>query len=138
MIQHRIVTIFAPIVLIVLAAGCAAQSTDDRSSLSDPAAAIATNQLSGTWRGSFWQVGGWSSHSEGDVTLEIKDDATYRLISGRGTAANDSGVVVATGRGVTLKSSTGQSTQLMRKGDALYGMATLSGRPITITVEKTR
>ncbi len=72
-------------------------------------------------------------------TLEIKDDATYSLIStGRGTATNESGVVMANGRDVTLKSSTGRWTRLTRNGDALHGMATSAGFAITIMVERAR
>jgi hypothetical protein len=66
---------------------------------------------------------------EGAMTLEIKDDATYRLIEtlgGRGDVAgkktNDSGVVVANGRTITLKSSSGQWIPLTRNGNALYGL----------------
>jgi len=139
MVQHWIVRTFASTALIVLASGCAAPSTGAGASLSDPAAAIAANQLSGIWRGSFWTVGAWSSSAEGEVTLEIKDDATYSLIStGRGTATNESGVVMANGRDVTLKSSTGRWTRLTRNGDALHGMATSAGFAITIMVERAR
>jgi hypothetical protein len=81
----------------------------------------------------------------GDMTLEIKDDGTYKMIStrrGRGDAAgkvsNDSGVVVANGRRITLKSSSGQWISLRRDGDALYGVSQHrgSGYTIHITVER--
>ena len=78
------------------------------------------------------------------MTLEIKDDGTYQLVEtgrGRGDMAgrktNDSGVVVANGRTITLRSSSGQWIQLRRNGDALYGVTShRSGRTIQITVER--
>jgi hypothetical protein len=81
---------------------------------------------------------------DGAVTLEIKDDATYRLIEtlgGRGDVVgkktNDSGVVVANGRTITLKSSSGQWIPLTRNGNALYGLVQhRSGRTMQITVER--
>src|SRR5262249_16067554 len=120
---HWIVTSFASAVLIVIATGCATQHTGSESSLADPAAAISASQLSGTWRGESWPIGSDSSSVlNRDVTLEIKDDATYRLIStrqGTGTASNDSGVAVPDGGTVVLRSSTGQYMRLQRNGDKL-------------------
>jgi hypothetical protein len=134
--------------LLVLLPGCAAQSTGAGSSRSNPAvppaAGVPTEraaaELVGTWRGTFHQMGG-DGFVEGDVTLEIKDDGTYRLISTqrRGGSGNDSGVVAPNGRGVTLKSSSGQWTSLMRKGDTLYGVTIhSSGRPVKVIVERAR
>ena len=144
MVQRRIVILFAFTALIVLAAGCAARSTGEGSSLSYPSAAIAANHLGGTWRGSYWQVGGDGTAINGDWVLEIKDDATYTLASirtsggARGARNNDSGVVAADNSGITLKSSTGQWTRLSRKGDTLYGMMNSSWGAIHIMVEKAR
>jgi hypothetical protein len=71
--------------------------------------------------------------------LEIKDDATYRLTTTRrGTASNESGSVVQDGGAVILRSSTGQSTRLTRKGDSLHGVVTSAGRAMNIMVEKAR
>ena len=150
--QRRIVTLFAFIALIALAAGCAAQKTDavaSRTVASDASRSTFPHELVGTWNGSFRPVGGadggGGNGMAGDMTLEIKDDGTYKLISirrGRGDAAgkasNDSGVVVAHGRTVTLKSSSGQWISLMRDGDALYGVSQHrgSGYTIHITVER--
>jgi hypothetical protein len=54
-----------------------------------------------------------------------------------GKKTNDSGVVVANGRTITLKSSSGQWIPLSRNGNALYGLIQhRSGRSIQITVEK--
>ena len=139
MVQRRIVMLLAATALIVGVAGCAAQGTGAGSSLSGPAAAASTvaSELSGTWRGEFYQVGG-DSHVYGYLTLEIKDDATYRLTSmRRGAASNDSGVVVANGRNVTLKSSSGQWIPLMRNGNTLYGMTQYStGHAFKLRVER--
>ena len=77
------------------------------------------------------------------MTLEIKDDATYKLVEtrrGRGDvgARNDSGVVVANGRTITLKSSSGPSIPLRRNGRAMYGVTKhrTSGYTIQVTLEK--
>lgn len=65
--------------------------------------------------------------------LEIKDDATYRLTSTRrGTASNDSGVVIRNGGAVLLRSS----TRLVRNGERLYGVMTSSGRGMNIMLQK--
>ena len=149
--QHGIL-ILATIAVIVLC-GCAtsrptravASSTE-----TDTRASTLSPDLVGTWNGWFRPSsgadGGGGNGMAGDMMLEIKDDATYRLIwtrRGRGDAAgresNDSGVVVANGRGITLKSSSsGQWISLMRKGNALYGVIhhAGSGSTLQIGVEK--
>jgi hypothetical protein len=137
MVHHRIVTAFASGVLVVLAAGCASERTGAEL-LAGPPAGVTASQLSGTWRGEIWAVGTDStSVLNRDVTLEIKDDATYRLISSRqGTTSNDSGVAVRDGNAVILKSSSGQWISLQRSGDKLYGVYTMSGRRMHIMVEQ--
>jgi len=148
MLKLRILAPLASAALLVLGAGCSAQSTGAGSSRSNPASPPSAGEptdrtateLTGTWRGTFHQIGG-DGFLQGDVTLEIKEDGTYRMISTqrRGGSGNDSGVVAANGRGVTLKSSSGQWTPLTRKGDTLYGIAThSSGRPVHVIVERTR
>jgi len=136
----RIAAIAGCTALIVLVGGCAAQTTSAGSSPSDPAAAVTASQLSGTWRGESWPIGTDStSVLNSNVMLEIKDDGAYRLTATRrGTASNDSGVVVRDGNAIILRSSTGQATRLVRNGDKLYGVMTSSGRPMSIMVEKTR
>jgi hypothetical protein len=136
----RIVTISGYATLVTLIGGCTAQSTGPQSSLADPAAAVASSQLGGTWRGELWPVGTDSTSAlNSDVMLEIKDDATYRLTTTRrGTASNESGSVVQDGGAVILRSSTGQSTRLTRKGDSLHGVVTSAGRAMNIMVEKAR
>ena len=148
MVKCRIVTL-ASTVLIVVAAGCATQRTDAVASLtaSDASRSTIPFELVGTWNGWFRPVGidgGGGDSTEGAMTLEIKDDATYKLLEtlgGRGDVAgkktNDSGVVVANGRTIILKSSSGQWIPLSRNGNALYGLIQhRSGRSIQIIVEK--
>ena len=151
MVKREIVTLLASTALIVLTTGCATQRTNDAvASLtqSDASRSFVARELVGTWTGWFRQTGGadggGGNAMDGAVTLEIKDDATYRLIEtrrGRGDAAgtktNDSGVVVANGRTITLKSSSGQWIPLRRNGNALYGLIQhRSGRTLQITVER--
>jgi hypothetical protein len=140
MIHHRIATVFASGVLIVLAAGCAAERNAGEFNLAASAAAATASQLSGTWRGEMWPVGTDStSVLNRELTLEIKDDATYRMTSARpgtGTMSNDSGVVVRDGGAVILKSSTGQTIRLQRSGDKLYGVSSSSRGPMHIMVEQ--
>jgi hypothetical protein len=133
--QYKILTFFAAAALSVFAVGCAAQSRSAGSSASEPAAAIPSTDLGGTWRGSFAQVRRWSSSSiDGNVTLEMKDDGTYRLLTG--SVPNDSGRFTADARGVTLMSSKGQSTRLARQGDTLHGMVPSSGGVMHISVQR--
>jgi hypothetical protein len=145
--QRRVVTLLSSIALISLAPGCATHTTDAAARLagSDASHRTVPNELVGTWSGSFWPAGGADGGGgggvAGDVTLEIKDDATYRLSStrrGRGDAAgkttSDSGVVVVNRGTVTLKSSSGQWITLSRQGDALYGMTSVRGSGLTIQI----
>ncbi len=140
MVDHRIVTAFASGVLIVLAVGCAAERPGAELNLTASAAAVTASQLSGTWRGEMWAVGTDSmSVLNRDVTLEIKDDATYRLTFIRlgTTTSNDSGVAVRDGGAVILKSSKGQWIRLKRSDDnKLYGVFDSSGRRMHIMVEE--
>src|SRR5262245_36568226 len=136
--SHRwIVTVFA--VLTFASAGCAGQRTD-APDLTSPAAAVTAAQLNGTWRGETWPVGTDSTTVQNrNVTLEIKDDATYRWTltrAGTGAASSESGIAVAERDGVVLKSSKGQSTRLQRKGNKLHGMVNSAGRLMSIMVEK--
>ena len=94
-------------------------------------------ELTGTWRGEFYQVGA-DSMLEGQLTLEIKEDATNRLVVRRsgGGVVTESGTVTMRGLDVTLKSDSGYWTPLSRSGDTLYGMTLhTTGRPIKLFVE---
>lgn len=141
--DNRRMVILLATALIVLTAGCATQQPGAVASLTESDVARSSiGGLNGTWRGWFVQTGS-DGHMDGDLTLIINEDATYKLITrrrGRGdvTGGVDSGVVVANGRSVTLSSSSGQSTQLVRKGDTLYGVTkALSGHTIQISLERT-
>lgn len=143
MAHLKIVALLAT--LVALAAGCAEQGTGafaNRPQLSDASHSPIGSDLSGTWRGYFVQTGS-DGHVDADLTLVIKDDGTYKMRSvrrGRGDvgASSDSGIVVPKGRMVTLQSSSGQSTQLVHKGDSLYGVAKApSGHTIQINMERT-
>ncbi len=151
MVKREIVTLLASTALIVLATGCATERTSDAvASLtqSDVSRSFVPRELVGTWSGWFRPAGGadggGGNAMDGAVTLEIKDDATYKLVEtlrGRGDVAgkktNDSGIVVANGRTITLKSSSGQWISLRRNGNALYGVIQhRSGRTLQITVER--
>jgi hypothetical protein len=150
--RRRFITRAATIALIALTAGCATQKTGAvaSSTASDASGSALPHELVGTWTGAFEPAtgadGGGGGSMYGDMTIEIKDDGTYTLKStrrGRGDAAgrvsSDSGAVVASGRSVTLKSSSGQWLTLMRDGDTLYGVVPDRSRSIMIrmTVEKT-
>jgi hypothetical protein len=136
----KFAAICVSIALAVFVGGCAGQTPGVGSSASQPAAAVNPTDLTGTWRGEVWPVGTDStSVLNSDAALEIKDDATYRLVSTRrGTATNDSGVVVRDGSVVVLRSSTGQAMRLVRNGDKLYGVVTSSGRAMNIMMERAR
>src|SRR5262245_63604128 len=136
--SHRwIVTVFA--VLTFASAGCAGQRTD-APDLTSPAAAVTASRLNGTWRGETWPVGTDSTTVQNrDVTLEIKDDGTYRLTStraGTGAASSESGVAVPERDGVVLKSSKGPSTRLQQKGNTLHGVVDSGGKRMSIMMEK--
>ncbi len=151
MVKREIVTLLASTALIVFDAGCATERTHDAvasRTQSDVSRSFVPRELVGTWTGWFRPVGGadggGGNATDGAVTLEIKDDGTYQLVEtgrGRGDMAgrktSDSGVVVANGRTITLKSSSGQWIPLSRNGNALYGVTNhRSGRTIQITVER--
>jgi hypothetical protein len=139
MTYDRIVTTFIPGVLIVLAAGCAAQRTGAELNPADSAAAaVATDRFKGTWHGEAWAVGTDStSVLNRSLTLEVKDDATYRLSSTRlGASSNDSGSVTREGDAMILRSSSGQWIRLTRNGDKLYGVFDSSGRRMQIMLER--
>jgi hypothetical protein len=144
--QRRVLTLLATAAVIALTAGCATPGADAVASRTEsvPPSALA-GQLTGTWRGWFVQHGS-DGNVTGDMTLVIKDDATYKLISNRwgrgdvaGRPSNESGVVVGNNRSITLKSSSGgRWITLMRKGNTLYGVTSApSGHTIQIDMEKT-
>ena len=132
----------ASIALIALS-GCATHQGTHvaRSTESDMRPAALPTDLVGTWSGSFWPIAAdaGGSNAIGQVTLAIKDDGSYTLTDRRGASTrNYSGVVVANGRTVTLRSSSGGWFPLRHRGDVLYGMSQdrRSGYTLQISVEK--
>jgi len=133
----------ASIALIALS-GCATHQRTDavtRSTESDVRPAALPTNLVGTWSGSFWPIAAdaGGSNAIGQVTLAIKDDGSYTLTERRGASTrNYSGVVVANGRTITLRSSSGGWFPLRHRGNARYGLASdpLSGFVLHISVEK--
>jgi hypothetical protein len=65
--------------LVALVAGCAGQSANIASDASGPIAAALSpaSNLTGTWRGSFTQVGAVLYIDDGDVVLQTKEDGTF-------------------------------------------------------------
>ena len=95
--------------LVALVAGCAGQSPNIASDASGPIAAALSpaSNLTGTWRGSFTQVGAVLYIDDGDVVLQTMG----------------SGTVVRSGNRVTLRSSQGPWLTLGRSGNTLYAVA---------------
>ena len=139
----RGIVFIASITLIALS-GCATNQRTDavaRSTESDARPSALPTDLVGTWSGSFWPIAADSSdrNAIGQVTLAIKDDGSYTLTERRGASTrNYSGVVVANGRTITLRSSSGGWFPLRHRGNALYGLASdpVSGFVLQISVEK--
>ena len=151
MVKREMVALLASTALISLATGCAMQRANDAMAsltVSDASRPAVAREFVGTWNGWLGPAGGADGGGGNTMlaamTLEIKDDGTYRLISTRrgrgdaaGTASTDAGVVVTNGRTVTLRSPSGQWIPLTRKGNALYGVSKhLSGYTVQMTLER--
>jgi len=137
--------VFGVTTALIVLGGCAAHERTNavaRSTEQDVRPSALPADLVGTWRGSFWPVGADAGgvSATGNMTLGIKDDGTYTLLIERrgGSTQNDSGVAVANGHILTLRSSSGRSLSLSHRGDALYGVtpARTSGYMVQISVEK--
>ena len=63
--------------MLTLADGSAAIGVGSSGSGPVPAALPPAGELSGTWHGSFWQLGGSLYANEGQSILEIKEDGTF-------------------------------------------------------------
>ena len=139
----RGISFIASVALIALS-GCATHSQSygrAQSTESDVHPSALPSDLVGTWHGTYAPVGSdaGGGNAFGSTTLVIKDDGTYTAIDRRkGSTRTFSGVVVANGRTITLRTSTGRWVSLMRRGDMLYGVALdqVSGYRILISVEK--
>jgi len=119
--------------LVALVAGSAGQSANIASDGSGPIAAALppASNLTGTWRGSFTEVGAVLYIDDGDVVLQIKEDGTFVARSSRSKAGTNnlakagtwSGTVVRSGNRITLRTSQGPWLTLVRSGNILYAVA---------------
>jgi len=121
-------------VVILLATGCAEQSSQAGSTPAQDGAVASANgsKLAGTWRGAFEQVQtGDSGRIHGDIECQVKDNGTYqmtwttRLVAGstRGGRVVMSGTVVEKAGLVEFNEGrSGTRTTLSRSGDTLYGV----------------
>jgi hypothetical protein len=133
----------AGIALLVLS-GCATQERSTavaRLTESDVRPPALPADLVGTWSGSYgsFSTGGGSPDKVGNFTLTIKDDGTYTAIERRGASTRTySGVVVANGRTITLRNSSGGWASLVHRGDTLYGLVPdrMSGYTLQVSVSK--
>jgi hypothetical protein len=139
--KHRAIATIVSSAALLSLAGCSTTTSSSQSAGAQSAVIEQRpSELAGTWLGEFYQVGA-DSQLEGQVTLEVKDDGTYKMTARRsGSGATvESGVIETRGSNVTLKSTSGHWTPLQRSGERLYGMTLhSSGRPIKISVERKR
>ena len=105
--------------------------------------------LTGSWRGTFWQVNaGDTGYVNGDVELDVNDDGSYRetvitrQVAGSSRAGRNqmTGTVAVNSKGsrVALLDSKGKRTTLRDNGSVLYGVTTdpSSGRTVAIRLAK--
>lgn len=131
MLRRMVAGSTAVFVMGALVAGCAGS----RPAASDlGAAAVApASDLSGTWYGTFGQVGAVLYEDENNSVLRIKPDGTFTATVTRGVGTNNlakpstwSGTVVTHGNRVSLRNSQGPWPWIIltRSGDnILYGLA---------------
>ena len=120
----------AVFVLTSVVAGCAGfgVSTSGRAA----AAVVPAGDLSGTWYGTYGQIGAVLYTDEANTVLHIKPDGTFTATVTKGYGANNlakpstlSGTVVTNGNRVTLRNSQGPWPWIIltRSGDdVLYGL----------------
>lgn len=137
------IALLASIALISLA-GCAPHEQTHaavRVTETDVRPSHLPGDLVGTWRGSFWPVAASAGgdNAVGNLIITIKDDGTYTATDQRrGTTRSDTGVVIANGRTVTLRSSSGGSYPFRHRGDTLYGLTPdrVTGYVLGVSLEK--
>lgn len=144
--QRPVVSALTVLVVVALIAGCAGPSVG--SSMLAPAASA--SDLTGTWNGQFWWLGGVLYEDEGTLLLRIKEDGTFTATMTPTGAANNiakasswSGTVNQNGRRVvfdTLQGGWPAWSSLARSGDTLYGVASnpATGADIEIKLERAR
>ena len=133
MLKLRFAEYLSCLGLVALVAGCAGPSANTASDTSGPIAAALSpaSDFTGTWRGSFNQVGAVLYTDDGDVVLQIKEDGTFVARVTRSKAGTNnlakagtwSGTVVERGNRITLRSSQGPWLTLVRSGNTLYAVA---------------
>jgi len=141
--RHRLISTLP---LVALVAGCAGPGGRIGGSGSGEEGwpLLAARELSGTRRGSYWQLGMMYYDDDADCTLRIKEDATFTATCTRSPVGTNniarsskwSGRVVTKGNRIVLQDNGGPwpSIVLRRSGkDALYGV-TLDP-PVGATVE---
>jgi hypothetical protein len=136
--------IFVATIALIVLGGCATRAQTNavaRLTDSDVRPSTLPSDLVGTWSGSFGSIntGGGGGDVTGNFTLEIKDDGTYTVTERRGASSwNHSGVVVAHGHTITLRTSSGRWSSLVHRGDALYGVVPdrMTGYTLQVSVEK--
>jgi hypothetical protein len=139
--SQRGIVIVASVALMVLC-GCATHEPTTavaRLTESDVRPPALPTDLVGTWSGSFGGVHEFSTNVVGTMALEIRDNGKYTLTTRRGASMRtDSGVVVANGHTITLKSGSGAWTSLTRRGSAMYGLSpnVAAGFTVQLTVTK--
>ena len=129
--RHRAISILA---VLALVAGCAAPSTNVGGSGSgeDGSALPANRDVTGTWHGSYWQLGMVYYADDADCTLQIKDDATFTAKCTRSAVGTNniamssswSGHVLTTAHGIVLQDNGGAWPSIaLRRYDnnTLYG-----------------
>jgi hypothetical protein len=130
---------------LIAFSGCATPERTNavaRLTESDVRPASLPTDLVGTWSGVFAPIGEGvfdSRKASGTMTLAINDNGTYTATERRGAATrNYSGVVVANGRTIKLRSSSGRLVSLRHRGNTLYGVVSdpVGEYPLQISFEK--
>jgi len=145
LMRHRgFAPAFFGMVLVALVAGCAGPSAGPFM----PTPAASSSDLTGTWNGVFWWLGGTYWEDEGTLLLQIKEDRTFTVTMTPTAAANNiakvsrwSGTVSQSGRRVVFHLSKGTWpawSSLTRSGDTMYGVADdpATGADVQISFER--
>ena len=140
MAKGKLIGLLALTVLGMFATGCAGPTLAPSSRPTGPVAFTPARvaQISGTWRGMFYEV---ASHRtsrplEGQVELRINDDGTFtETMTGQPASA---GKVSVQGSRVVLDSSTGSRLTLIRSGNTLYGLTAqlVSGASVAVRLDR--
>jgi len=119
----KTLTTFVSAIALLLVAGCA-------SSRLAPVATTPSEDLLGTWRGSYGQVEGVLYTDNGDCLLQINRDGTFVQRITPQPGANNlakpstwTGNVLQRGNRVTLRSDQGPSWTLVHSGNRMYAIA---------------